>query len=313
MILRLTPLLVASLLIAGCAGIQPATIQRGNDPAPAPTASAPPMPAQPAAATAAAPDAGPAPVAEARPGFLIGYLPSDAIPDSLAVLPPPPAEDSAGAALDQAVSRSTLTLQGTQRWDLAARDAILDFPEAAGVYSCAVGAPITKTDTPYLYQLLRRVLADAGRSTGTAKNHYDRTRPFVANGQPTCSPQDEAYLRHNGSYPSGHTAIGWAWALILAELAPDRADQLMARARAYGQSRVICNVHWQSDVIEGRTMGAETVARLHDDPTFRHDLERARAELAAVRARDLSPQRSCPAEAAALQLVPAGAPWPANH
>ena len=28
---------------------------------------------------------------------------------------------------------------------------------------------------------------------------------------------DEASLRGNGAYPSGHTSIGWAWGLVLAE------------------------------------------------------------------------------------------------
>ena len=72
-------------------------------------------------------------------------------------------------------------------------------------------------------------------------------------------------LREDGSYPSGHNAIGWASALILAEIAPERADLVLARGRAFGQSRVICNVHWQSDASEGRTMGAAAVARMIDE------------------------------------------------
>ena len=47
-------------------------------------------------------------------------------------------------------------------------------------------------------------------------------------------------------------------------------------------------------------MGASTVARLHADPTFRADLEAAKTELAAVRAKGLKPQRDCAAEAAAM-------------
>jgi len=49
-------------------------------------------------------------------------------------------------------------------------------------------------------------------------------------------------------------------------------------------------------------MGAATVARLHADPTFRADMEAARAEFAAIRTRDLSPTRVCAAEAAALAM-----------
>jgi acid phosphatase (class A) len=46
------------------------------------------------------------------------------------------------------------------------------------------------------------------------------------------------------SYPSGHTAIGLAWALILCELFPENANLILDRGRAFGESRVVCNVHW---------------------------------------------------------------------
>ena len=107
-------------------------------------------------------------------------------------------------------------------------------------------------------------------------------------------------LEKDGSYPSGHTAVGWAWALILTEIAPDRTDAILARGRAYGESRNVCNVHWHSDVVQGRLLGASTVARLHAEPAFRADLEEAKAELAAVRAQKLAPERDCAAETAAL-------------
>jgi hypothetical protein len=148
--------------------------------------------------------------------------------------------------------------------------------------------------------LLRRTLADAGLSTYTAKNQYQRTRPFMVNGGPICTPGEEEGLRKDGCYPSGHTAIGWAWALILTEIAPDRADAILARGRAFGESRVVCNVHWHSDVVEGRFMGAAAVARLHADTAFRAELKDAKAELTAVRAKVLKPTRGCQVEAESL-------------
>jgi len=159
---------------------------------------------------------------------------------------------------------------------------------------------------------MRRVVSDAGYSTSKAKKRYARPRPFVVNKQPTCSPDFEKVMSTDGSYPSGHSTAGWAWALVLSELAPDRADAVLARGRAYGQSRVVCNVHWESDVIEGRTMAAAVVAKLHADPAFRADMEAAKGELAAVRAKGLKPGRDCKAEADALALYPPHAPWPAN-
>ena len=112
----------------------------------------------------------------------------------------------------------------------------------------------------------------------------------------------------DGSYPSGHSSLGWAWALILSEIDPEHSDAILARGRAFCESRVVCGVHWQSDVIEGRFMGASTVARLHADPVFRADIEAAKAELAAVRAKGLKPIRDCEAEAKAMALQPPIAP-----
>ena len=235
-----------------------------------------------------------------KEGFLAGYLAREALPNSLALLPPPPAAGSAAQAYDEEVSRKALALRGTPRWALANEDANIMFPPAAGTFSCASNAPITEQDTPHLYVLLRRALSDAALSTYPAKNHYHRTRPFMMNKEPIC-PTDEGkpYIK-NDSYPSGHSAMGWAWALILSEISREQTDAILARGRTFGESRMICNVHWQTDVIEGRFMGAATVARLHADPTFRADLEAAKAELAAVRAKGLKPLRDCAAEAAAM-------------
>ncbi len=239
-------------------------------------------------------------VPEIHPGILAGYLQQDSLPNSLALIPPPPAQGSAALAFDEEVSRKALALRDTPRWELSIEDANLMFPEAAGAFSCALGIPITEQDTPHLYMLLRRSAADAGLSTYTAKKHYQRKRPFMINGEPVCTPEEEEGLRKDGSYPSGHTALGWAWALILTEIAPDRADAILARGRAFGESRNVCNVHWHSDVAEGRFMGAATVAKLHANPAFRDEIEAAKTEFAAVRARGLKSTRDCQAEADAL-------------
>ena len=258
-----------------------------------------------AAGCATAPPAAPiakgaAEVPEVWPGYLAGYLTKAALPDSLSLVPPPPAPGSAALALDEDVNRNALALRGTPRFAQAAEDANLLFPRAAGTFSCALNAPVTEADTPHLYLLLRRALSDAGASTGRAKNEYKRPRPFLVNKEPSCTPAEEAELGKQGSYPSGHSAAGWTWALVLAELAPDRENEIFARGRAFGQSRVVCNVHWQADVNEGRILGAATVARLHAAPAFRADLEAAKKELAVVRAKGLAPVRDCKVEAAAF-------------
>jgi acid phosphatase (class A) len=230
-----------------------------------------------------------------------GYLPVAALPDSLALLPPPPEPGSGAFAIDEAYGRKSLTLRDTPAWALAKLDADLTFPHAAGAFSCALNAPVTQQDTPHLYTLLQRALADAGSSTGKAKDHYRRPRPFLVNEAPLCTPEERERLEKSGSYPSGHNAAGMAWALILTEISPRETEAILARGQAFGVSRIVCNVHWRSDTLQGQEMGTYTVARLHAEPRFRADVDAARAELAAVRARGLQPTRDCKAEAAGIE------------
>jgi acid phosphatase (class A) len=204
-------------------------------------------------------------------------------------------------ALDEAVNRSALAMHGTSRWDLATNDAVLTFPTLAKTFSCALNLPVNEERTPKTIALLRRTLIDAGRATGDAKRLYTRTRPFVVNGKPTCTPASEAALRRDGSYPSGHSSVGWAFGLVLSQVAPDRTSELVTRGREFGQSRLVCNVHWQSDVQEGRMVATAVVARLNAESTFRDDVAAARAEVDALRSQGLPADGNCEAEAQAIK------------
>jgi acid phosphatase (class A) len=241
-------------------------------------------------------------VGEVRPGMMKGYLDPKVLPDSLTLLPSVPKSNSITMTRDKAMSKESLALHGSKRWELAIKDSQLDFPEAVDAYSCTLGIPISKEETPQIYRLLRRVQTDARLSTGKAKNNYKRSRPFVWNKAPICTPDKKAFLLTNGSFPSGHSAIGWAWALTLAEIDPDHATEILARGRAYSESRVICNVHWYSDIMWGRTMGASTVARLHADPEYQKRVKAAKAELKSVRKKGLKPANDCQFEAEALSI-----------
>ncbi|MEA3491617.1 MAG: phosphatase PAP2 family protein [Campylobacterota bacterium] len=239
---------------------------------------------------------------EGRSVKIMGYLDRSALPDSLALVPPVPKNGSPTMARDKAVSKKSLALRGSKRWELAIKDSILDFPEAANTFSCVLGVPISQKETPQIYRLLRGIYIDAKASTHRAKITYHRTRPFVLNREPICTPDKETILRKNGSYPSGHSAIGWATALTLTEIDPDNTTKILARGKAYSESRVICNVHWYSDIMWGRFMGASTVARLHADPEYRKAIKAAKSELKSVRKKGLNPTNDCRFEAEALSI-----------
>lgn len=238
---------------------------------------------------------------EVRPGYVAGYLQSNELPDSQALLPAPPAAGSAALAADYETYRATRPLRTTPRWEQAARDAELLFPKATEHFSCTLGIPISAEATPHLNMLLRRVRMDSSRSTDKAKDHYQRMRPFMVTKDPICTPHEASRFKAD-SYPSGHSSIGWAWALVLAEADPERTDAILKRGLAFGQSRAVCGVHWKSDVEAGRIMGAATVSRLHANPVFVAQLAEARKEVAAARAAAAKPKLDCAAEARALAL-----------
>ena len=169
-----------------------------------------------------------------RPSLPAGYLPRGAAPDSLLLNPLPPAKGSAAEKRDLAGARDAVKLRGTPRFEQAAIDADLFSPSTTGVFSCAAGLPIGPETTPRLTALMRKLAPDLAMAVYPTKIKFQRARPFMVNHQPTCTPQDEKMLSRDGSYPSGHSAIGYGWGLVLAEVIPDRAAPAPLRGCAPG-------------------------------------------------------------------------------
>lgn len=142
-----------------------------------------------------------------------------------------------------------------------------------------LGADFNEARFPSTARVFGTLLIAFGQPLNVAKQTYARRRPFLDNPNVIQCDAPTEDLATNGSFPSGHAAAGWAWALLLAELIPSRADAILQRGYAYGESRVICGVHYPSDVEAGRVIASAAFARLHADPTFRSDLDAARREL----------------------------------
>ena len=240
-----------------------------------------------------------APVGEVRPGLMEGFLHGQPPLNSAAFVPAPPATGSPGQQADTAANEAAQAFRDTTRWQLAARDANLKFPEAASIFECAAQVSITEAGTPVVYRLLQRTLTDFGLATYPAKNAYQRPRPFLINEQPICTPKDQELLAKDGSYPSGHSAIGWGWALVLSQLMPEQAEAILNRGREYVYSRSVCNVHWQSDTLAGMAVASAAFARLQNDPLYLATVAAAGDELAKADTESVSAQ-ACAAEAEAI-------------
>jgi len=229
-----------------------------------------------------------------------GYLAKPNVPDAIRLLRPPPAEGSGREADDRAAFLATRKLEGGARWALAASDADLHPDHVLEQFSCAVGVKLNAASAPRVAAVFERVTPNVGDLVNPPKERFDRLRPYqaVPGDLAICVPKS-AMLANNRSYPSGHAAISWTWGLILAELAPDRATEILLRARAVGESRAVCGVHYPSDVEAGQLAASSLVAALHGDAGFRADMEGARAEIAALRKAGPAPGGDCAAQIAA--------------
>ena len=165
-----------------------------------------------------------------------------------------------------------------ERAAIAIRDAEYGLDCIIREFSEPFGLQISKEDTPEFYKVMREGTATCDSICKVPKRYYMRKRPFMRFNETTLTPDDEESLRKNGSYPSGHTILGWNSALLLSEINPDRADTILARGYMYGDSLIIVGAHWQSDVNAGRLAASAAYARLHTSERFLEQMRLARLE-----------------------------------
>ena len=211
----------------------------------------------------------------------MGYLSAAQLPDTTRILPAAPVQGSARYEADRQVFLATRKLEGTPRWAMATDDVQLNVPAMLRHFSCAMGADLQAQSLPRLTALLERADRDADESTRAPKRANKRLRPFLIDEGNICQPKEQ--LAKSYDYPSGHTTWGWTAGLILAELAPDRTSEIDLRARAFGDSRIICGAHNLSAVQAGAINGAVVFQRLQGSPAYQADLAAARKELDAYR------------------------------
>ena len=202
--------------------------------------------------------------------------------DARGRLPPPPAKGSPEAQKDRQIFLATRALENTPRWSLAQADT--DKKHILESYACALGFTPTRESNPKLAAMLLRMSRDVRSAVSGPKLAHRRPRPYLSASGPICVKRGLS-LTLSPDYPSGHSTWGWSVGLLLAEAAPDRAEAILARARGYGESRIVCGVHNASSVEAGRKNAENLFAALWSSEAFKADLAAVRAELDATRAK----------------------------
>ena len=216
---------------------------------------------------------------QAQEEVVDAYFTTSEMPNMMVFMPGPP--DSTSVAFANDVNRyywGKEMRKDIERADQAIRDAEYGLQTILVEFEDAFGMKITKEDTPEIYKVLLEGTATCDSICTKPKREYRRRRPFMVFNEQTLTPHDEESLRKNGSYPSGHTLLGWSSALLMMEINPDRANEILARGYRYGENRIVVGAHWQSDTDAARLAASVVYARLHTSERFLEQMKKARKE-----------------------------------
>jgi acid phosphatase (class A) len=195
---------------------------------------------------------------------------------SAEILPPPPPANSLQARAERTELEAIERTRSSAAIDAAKHDSAT---KDALIFGEAIGRGFRLDRLPQTALLMSMVRSTEKAVADRAKVHFRRPRPWIANPAiAACSRDDDAL----SSYPSGHATMAFSMGAVLGRLVPDRAAEIMARAAAYGESRLVCEVHYRSDVTAGEALGLMVAERLMAKRSFIRQFQLARAELIQV-------------------------------
>jgi acid phosphatase (class A) len=190
------------------------------------------------------------------------------------ILPAPPADGSAAQKRELREIRAAQVSMTKAAFAQALAD---EKTEDATIFNAAVGIDL-KT-LPKTWALMATVRAEEKVAAKASKNYFLRNRPWVIDGKlKTCTREDAP----QSSYPSGHSTMGFSMAVVLAAMVPEKAAAILGRARDYAENRIVCGVHYRSDIIGGQALGTGVAEELLTNARFAAELTPARSELRAA-------------------------------
>ena len=194
--------------------------------------------------------------------------------DVASLLPNPPANDSAQTTAELAELHR---IQDTRSPAKIAHAKADDAEQDIFIFQEVLGKAFSPDLLPLTAMLSGHVRGNEGVMVNPAKKYFHRPRPydFDPTLKPVCktTPNPADY-----SFPSGHAAVGYLQAMVLAMMLPEKRDAILARADDYAYSRLICGVHYPTDLVASKSVAYAMIGIIANDPVFRKEFEAAKAE-----------------------------------
>jgi len=201
--------------------------------------------------------------------------------DPARLLPPPPAPGSARAKAELDEVKAIMAARTPAMLEAARHD---DGDEKPDMFQAALGPSLDLARLPATSKVLDEVAQEEDPGSRPAKDFFHRDRPWVVDPALTpCVPGKPTQA--HASYPSGHATRSYSMGIVLASLVPSKAQAIMARAAEFAENRLVCGMHFRSDIVAGQALGTIIALDLMQNPAFKSDFEAAKAELARAQGR----------------------------
>jgi acid phosphatase (class A) len=192
--------------------------------------------------------------------------------DFIALTPAPPAP---GSERDLQDMKDVLLAQRTRTPSQIQQAQADDKEEDMFVFASILGPKFNAAELPRTAAFSQHLREASGVINNPLKIRFGRPRPFVTSAEvhPVCEKTS------SNSYPSGHSMVGTLEALALTQIAPERSPEILHRLDQYAQNRVVCGVHFPSDVAASRLIASSLYGLIAASPAFQTELASARAEV----------------------------------
>ena len=212
------------------------------------------------------------------------YLQADDL-NPAKLLPSPPSDDSVMQQADMADLKRVIMTRTARRFAQAQWDNDHEDPTFV---EQAIGPSFRLNSLPKTAALLQGAVNDVHVAVFLAKRHFRRRFAVVLdptlisfNCDPVAVRREDSMPggRVRASYPSGHASLGYAVAIVLADLIPEKSQAIMSRALSYAYSREVCGEHYRDDVEASHALGTAVGVMLLHNVAFIDRFKLAKAEL----------------------------------